>query len=154
VEVKEISLRFATDNDISGHVIKYFSHGDFSHVDIVHEDQLLGARYRGGVAIRPADYKNFTKTKIVTLQVTEEQYDAAWKFLLAQLGKPYDRSAIEGFALNRNWGSTESWFCSELAAAMLIEAKVFPHDLWLSVNKITPSDLLFALSVITDIGRD
>ena len=70
---------------------------------------------------------------------------------MAQVGKPYDETAILAFALNRDWRETDAWFCSELAAAALEAAGVFPYKLAASENKITPEDLFLAVSVISNV---
>lgn len=41
----------------------------------------------------------------------------AERFLLAQVGKPYDWTALAGIYLHRDWQQDDAWFCSELAAA-------------------------------------
>lgn len=40
----------------------------------------------------------------------------ARRWLLAQIGKPYDWTAIWSWFGSRDWQDEDSWFCSELAA--------------------------------------
>lgn len=42
--------------------------------------------------------------------------DLARRWLLAQLGKPYDWTAVWSWFGSRDWQDEDSWFCSELAA--------------------------------------
>ncbi len=128
--------------------IAWFSGGDFAHVDAVLSDgRLLGARLDNGVQIREPNYQKWAKKVVFTLPVTPEK-DAAWlSFLMAQIGKPYDKTAIWGFAAGRDWREPDSWFCSELAAAALEQAGACPV-LYTPANKITPSGFATVLSAV------
>lgn len=150
---KKIRLRFATEEGLTSRLIKYFSHGEWSHVDIIVPgllgyDRLVGARLKGGVLSRPMNYGKFVKTHTIEIPVTDDAYNRAIRFLLAQVGKPYDWTAIAAFAMNRTWSEDDSWFCSELAAAVLQQAGALPTKLADGVNKITPSDLTLMLSAM------
>lgn len=76
------------------------------------------------------------------------QSRAFYRFLRAQVGKPYDHSAIWGFASGRDWREDDSWICSELQAAALEHAGIVPNQLYLAANKITPVALAFGLSFL------
>jgi hypothetical protein len=157
--MKSIALQFSYQTDLSAELIAYFGHGaGFSHVDVVLADgRLLGARdeacetIAAGVQIRPADYARFTRKLVVTIATDTANAQSFDTFLRAQLGKPYDLRAIIGFALGRDWRESDSWFCSELVAAALETAKIFPYRLATPANKIDPDDLLLALSVIAPL---
>lgn len=118
----------------------------YTHVDIVMPDGLLlGARSDNGVLIRPSNYAAFTATRVIEIECTEKQVDAYYSFAKAQVGKPYDYLAISAFvvpALTRDWLSGTAWFCSELDAAAMFHAGIFPRALATAVNKITPFDCL------------
>lgn len=43
--------------------------------------------------------------------------DGARRWLDAQVGKPYDWTALAGMAVHRNWQDDDAWFCSELTEA-------------------------------------
>lgn len=143
-----IRLQFSTESGIESELIRTFGHGWCSHVDAVLPDNtLLGARADGGVQIRQPGYKNFTRTQIVSIPIDDKPF---LEFLHAQVGKPYDMTAIFAFAVDRDWREDDSWFCSELQAAAL-EKVWFQHKLSTVVNRITPPDLLLVLSVTLDI---
>lgn len=153
-----IKLQFSTDDEPHSVLICAFEHGDFSHVDVVLDDgRLLGARVdalgapAAGVQIRAADYKEFSAKKIVTLGANEGQTAKFLDFLHQQIGKPYDLKGIIGFVIGRDWRSPNSWFCSELVGAALEDAGVFKFDLSVKENKLTPADLLLAISVIANV---
>jgi hypothetical protein len=141
-----ITLQFVSDKSLSDTLIEWYGHGAVSHVDVVLPDGLLGARMAGGVQVRPPDYEVFTTKKLVTLPAYPAQAHAFETWLRAQIGKPYDLLAILAFAADRNWRDTHAWYCSELIAAGLETAKWFPFALSTPANKVTPQDLLLALS--------
>jgi uncharacterized protein YycO len=144
-----------------GNAIKWFTQGKIGHVDAICDGGLLlgsqEAKNLGGkpsgVQIRPQEYGNLRNKIIVHLDVTEEQHGIFWKFLLAQIGKPYDIYAIAGFIFNRDWQKDDAWFCSELIAAALQEAKIVKR-LMAPNNKITPQELLLICSAIVDIDNN
>jgi len=149
-----ITLQFVQGNDWQGQLIEWFSHGaDYCHVDTVMPDgKLLGARSDNvggaepGVQLRDPSYVGEAKTLRVDLSVTADQMAKYFSFLSAQLGKPYDMEGILAFISGRDWHQTDSWFCSELVAAGLEACGFFQWPLATSSNKVTPPDLLLAIS--------
>jgi hypothetical protein len=73
-------------------------------------------------------------------------------FAMAQVGKPYDNTAIEAFVFGRDWRQDDAWFCSELAAACLEQANAFSHKLATPVNKIDPCMLFALASTVGELG--
>ena len=143
-----IRYQLVTGTGLSSKAIAWFSGGTFSHVDAVLPDgSLLGARLDTGVSVKPPFYERWSKRVVFSLPVSPEQ-DRRWlDFLMSQLGKPYDKTAIWGFAAGRDWREEDSWFCSELGAAALEIAGGCPV-LYTPANKITPSGLATVLSAI------
>lgn len=146
---------------MSSQLIAAFSAGHLSHVDcLLPSGLLLGARsdrvggVPAGVRIRPQSYANFTRVEVMDVPSTAQQTRAFHRFLIKQIGKPYDHQAIFAFALNRDWREDDAWICSELQAAALEHAGVFRSPLYLAANKITPVALAFAASVIGGKVRD
>ena len=147
-----IVLQFACGTDFTSKAIDWFSHGWWSHVDAVLPDgRLLGARFSGGVAIRPADYLGTTKIQQVNLPCSDDMSAKFYEFLNTQVGKAYDKTAIAAFIFNRDWQNPKDWYCSELQASGLVTCGYLPHKLAIPNNKITPSDLYFLLSGLVDI---
>jgi len=149
-----IRLQFVLGMGLSSSAIAWFSAGHFSHVDaILPGGRLLGARsdrvgHRPpGVQIRPAGYEPWKERVVMTLSVTPNREKSFLGFLHTQIGKPYDSTAILGFAAGRNWRDPKDWFCSELQAAALEAAGVVPA-LYSPVNKITPAALATVMSAI------
>lgn len=142
-----IVMQFVACDDIGSNIIKRFSRGWCSHVDAVLPDgRLLGARFDGGVAIRAPDYEVFARKLQVRLQTADEVVTAFHDALYSQIGKPYDKTAIVAFALDRNWQEDDSWMCSEYQAWGLQQANFFPHPLAAIDSQITPRDLLLVVS--------
>lgn len=155
-----VTLQFSRCDDFGSDAIRLFEHGGtWSHVDSVTDSgTFLGARddvcagIPSGVQIRPKNYHDFSKVKLVGLACTDAQralYDA---FLIAQLGKPYDETAIIGLALDRDWRNPESWYCVELILAALESAGILPFPISLPCNRSTPDDGYLVCSVLTDVG--
>lgn len=136
-----MKFQFVATDDPGSKLIEAFEHGIHSHVDIVlGNGLLLGARTNGGVQIRQPGYEIFTRKDVVTLKATAQQETDFLNFLMAQIGKPYDHTAIAAFAFDRDWRSPDSWFCSELAAAATEAAQWFNKALVVPANRITPRD--------------
>jgi hypothetical protein len=145
-----VKLRFVLGRDWTSSAIGWFSGGYFSHVDAIVPTQvgvgLLGSRMdvvggqQPGVRIRPYPYESVRRQLVLSLPASPQQEKDWLAFLTAQLGKPYDKPAIWGFAFGRDWRQPDSWFCSELQAAALevcwiVKGLVFPP------NKVTPAEL-------------
>jgi hypothetical protein len=152
-----IVMQFAGSDSLTSRLIQWYDHGEFAHVDTVLPDgALLGARndvmdgYPAGVQIRGADYQQGYTLKRVTLPCTDAQEKAYYDFVMAQVGKQYDSTAIAAFAVGRDWRAPDSWFCSELNAAGLEESGVVP-PLSAPVNKVAPDDLLLVLSALVHV---
>lgn len=154
-----IRIRFVTCNDWISDGIRIYEHdGWATHAEAVMPDgSLLGAHLQGGVQIRPAGYDKATMTRELIVGLPDKtasigeaaavytmEHDFL-AFLQAQVGKPYDRTALIGLALDRDWHQADSWFCSELMAAALEECGYCPRLASLN-SHISPRDLLLGLS--------
>lgn len=147
-----IRLQFVAERRWYSAPIRWFTHGQFDHVDIIGSDGLLyGARPIGGVMGRPQNYLPFSAVKIVEVPVTQAGYEAAWEFLRAQIGKPYDFGDLISFLLWRDWQTPDHWMCSALATAYARTAGAFPFPLSSPDAKIAPADLLLVLSAIAPV---
>lgn len=154
-----IVMQFVQGSGFGADLIRWFDHGKYSHVDSVLPDgTLLGARddvidgIPSGVQIRPATYVAKEAVLRVTIPCTVNQEEAYYDFVRAQLGKPYDETAIVAFAMGRDWRAADSWFCSELCAAG-IEASGLIPPLIAPFNKIAPDDLALVVSALVEIDQ-
>lgn len=135
-----IISQFSTENALDSAAIRYLTNGSVSHVDwlmpagltlpggvLTKGGELLGARFKGGVQVRPANYAKFTLT--IKLYVSVPNIEAAYAFMLAQLGKPYDWKAIGYMALHRApafsfTADQSSWFCNALNYCFVLHGGV------------------------------
>ncbi len=134
-----IVLRFSARDALGSRLIQARTGCWASHVEIEMPDgRCLGSRYPKGVDIYEpfADYARLERYGYAGSE-------AVINFVDSQRGKPYDRSAIFGFVLNRDWQEDDSWYCSEviergnvLAGCPLVSA-AYAHVLW-------PRDQLFS----------
>ena len=118
-------------------IIRFFTFSKFSHTAIkVSEDLIIDSTLPTGV--RSITANEFAKhyPNYLELDIAVPNEDAARDFLLYQVGKPYDWTALLGMVLQRKWEEEDSWFCSELleAAAKAGGRSRFRDD----VYRITP----------------
>lgn len=154
-----ITLQFVANNSLGSRLIKWFDHGAYSHVDSVLEDgSLLGARsgkidgIAAGVQVRSAYYvARYGFVKRVRLETSNEVAASYYEFVRAQIGKPYDMTAIWGFVAGRDWMEDDAWFCSELVVAGLVCSRLLPHKPSAPCNKIAPDGALLICSMFTDV---
>lgn len=162
----QIRLRFVTDaGPISG-LIRWFTDFSFSHVEFVLDEDWLpyiqnarqlahwpdandygtiGARFEGGIQLRPSNYSKFTDIENVYVEVTDVQKQAMMKAAVEAIGTPYDVINICGIVFRQNWHEHAheicSVFCTQIlnnnGAVMLRVPKkdtpsITPRDLYLS----------------------
>lgn len=150
-----IRLKFFRGTDFSSKMIEWFSAGPYSHVAAVwSETELLDSRsdklggILPGVEIRPAKLEVYSKPALeLSLSVRSGQMMDWCEFLTRQLHRPYDKTAILGFAIGRDWRDPGSWMCSELQSAALERAGICPKLVTPS-NRITPSALATIFSAL------
>ncbi len=144
----KIVVRFVAGTGAASAMISRATFGFWaSHADAVLPDgRKIGAEF-DGVQARAADYDKgqITKELVLELKVPTQTARRFYAFLESQIGKPYDFGAIGAFVANRDWPTPDSWFCSELIAAALLECG-YLRPLAASANKITPRDLVLILS--------
>lgn len=125
----------------------------FSHIDAVlpawtgREGQLLGARFKGGVQIRPAGYLPSARATRFTIDCAPQQESLFYEFLFNQIGKPYDWRAILAFVVDRDWRCPDAWYCSELFSAALEHCGRIPR-LFAPESRLTPNDDALLLSAL------
>lgn len=139
-----IRLQFVLGHGLPSQAIAWFSAGHFSHVDAVLPDgTLLGARSDTvggkppGVQVRYPGYEKWKERVVMSIATDAVKEKLFYDFLTAQIGKPYDKTAIWGFATGRDWRDPQDWYCSELVTAAEEAAGVLPA-LYIPSNKVTP----------------
>lgn len=143
-----LELSFVTEPTIGSAVIRWFSHSNYSHIDIIVDGHRIGARsdkpVNGltGVERRPIDYGTFSRDDRLLIPVDGPHELDALEWLFKQIGKPYDTTGLfASFLFDRPtpWRDESSWWCSELGMAYLEHAGIKPCRT--PVNRITPNDL-------------
>jgi|CXWL01.1.fsa_nt_gi uncharacterized protein YycO len=113
---------FARNRSPASWLIRLACWSQWSHVAVVEDDMsVIHSTFFGGGVHRvalAALRASYSATELVDVPVPDEA--AALAFLRAQIGRPYDWTAIVGIALRRNWADPKRWFCSELLEATLI----------------------------------
>jgi hypothetical protein len=148
--------RLQQGRGLASRAIGWFGGGGYSHIDVYTVDgNLRGARsdvidgVPAGYQDRPDNYdKNIARYTIFTLNVPAAVEARYWDFSRAQVGKPYDKRGIAGFALGyRDWRAPDSWYCSEEVQANCEYANIFkslPAELW----RVDPGDNAFQFCAI------
>lgn len=156
-----IELSFVCEDTLGSKLIRWFTHSDFSHVDIIYDGKRIGARMdhpnkRGhtGVQIRPMDYGRFTRDERIIVPCLNAVPALEW--LMFQIGKPYDKEGLlRSFLFNAgrsvDWRDDRQWWCSELGMAFLEKAlgwecncpasRISPNDLYLFAGAVTQCKL-------------
>ena len=115
-----MNLLFVTSPGPSSLLIRAFEGGLSSHVGILHDNTVIDTTFRHGVRSWSIEEFNKHHTIITNISFKVPNEELGIQFLKAQIGKPYDWTALAGFLMWRDWSETDSWYCSELAIAMAI----------------------------------
>jgi uncharacterized protein YycO len=135
--MENLQLFFSNTRSIASYTVRFATWGEFGHVGIYQDGMIIEANSTiGKVVHRPFCPEEYSKYIIRTYDVPGE---LIWSLASQQVGKPYDWSAIYGFAFRRNWQSEDKWFCSELVEWCALKSG------YSLVNKaswrVTPQDL-------------
>lgn len=162
--MKDISIQFSRSKELESTLIADLCHGPFSHVDVDFGARgLLGASNspgvpvlegnEAGVAFRPHDYQDFAVRHIAIIRTTDVVADAFEGFLISQLGKGFDSSALKPMAFlsnavktRRDWRDNDLWFCSELLTCGSEKANMWGYELIVAKDRVTPGDYLLTIN--------
>lgn len=144
-----IVVRFVRGNSIPARSIQFFTWGYWNHVELYTKTGYLGAQPEGGYIIRPYSYTTFEREMFRGIELSPEKEAAFWKWQYAQIGKPYDWTAIFGLVARRDWQEDDAWFCSEVIAAGFEQvSESILNDYGKEWYKITPRDVALATRLI------
>ena len=118
-----------------------FSLAISSHCYIVDGDTLYESTGIGGV--QTLAKSSLTDQIVMTCNYTVKDRAAGIEFLKSQLGKPYDFMAVLALGIdpNRDWESTDKWYCYEYAAKAIKTANGPQFN---NVSHITETGLIAA----------
>lgn len=129
---------FTRSHTLDSFVVRVFTWSRWSHVGVIVNGMVIDAMPKSGVRhlslkkviAQSSDYE------IISVDVPNEK--EIIEFGLAQVGKPYDWSAIFSIVFSRDWHEEDKWICSELWAAAFEKfgIKAFPT----SAQRVTPED--------------
>jgi hypothetical protein len=152
-------------------VICCLTHSPFSHADLVLDDgTLLGASDNPeapiikttpsgnprGVAIRPVDYQRFAIRQDAVIATTPEIKKAFTDFCVAQIGKPFDTSALKlrtflsPLFADRDWRDDRKWFCIEMLGRASELSRLIPWRYPGIKNRMTAADFLIWIAAKID----
>ena len=105
----------------------------------------------GGVLIRsmhPWAYKFPPLT--ARIRCSDKVHDDTIAFALSQLKKPFDKIALHAFLrdraglsiLHRDWRDPAAWFCAELILRAPEVGGLFPYELIVTKDVVSPNDTL------------
>ena len=118
------AFQYILNNTICVATRSSYSHGELLFSD----NTCITAFPFRGVVRRKFDVavKNVRKNQfaIYNVYVTKAQERVIREFADAQVGKPYDWSALLALPFRANWADTEKWFCFELCAAAFQHAGI------------------------------
>lgn len=157
-----LDIQYSTSTAWQSAVIRRLTHSPWSHVDIVLPEGLLGVsgvdekiNDLGGVRIRPHKaWPYLTTPKVAHLRCSDTVRDAVIAAAKSQMDKPFDNGSLWSFLqdqaeispdtpiVERNWRDTTKWFCSELVIWSCAQGGLFPYELVVPKNRITPADTL------------
>lgn len=111
---------FSRCDSVESKAIQWFEGSRFSHCATLTDDgDVIQTLWATGVqSVTLAEFLA-ESTDWVMYEVVLKDEAAAQAFTKAQLGKPYDKAALWGIALLRNWEYDNAWYCSELVCATL-----------------------------------
>jgi len=111
-----------TRSAVSSYLLRFVLFSRWSHSAVLDDETGLvyEATAKHGFRRRPAAdfFADYPKHEIRTIPVAPVNTVSARRWLDAQIGKPYDWTAIAGFVVRYftgdMWHDADSWFCSEV----------------------------------------
>ena len=139
-----MKVHFCNSRHIGGFIIRLLTFSRWNHVAIEVGGIVYESVTAGGVRRVPAGSFPGLWEKTASVSVSVDNPGEMLTFLNAQVGKPYDWTAIFALPFRKSWHARDKWFCSELVAEALIadgsnaiprlkSYRVTPRDLWITL---------------------
>lgn len=117
-----MKLILCANNSLGSWALRAVMWSRYSHSAILDEDTSMvydSTMLQGGVRKTfVAEWlDHYPDREVREINIIDVAGARAW--LDAQVGKPYDWTALLGIALHRNWQEPDRWFCSELAETVV-----------------------------------
>lgn len=137
-----LKLLFTTESGPASALIRTFTWSDYSHVDLVFGNEVIGAYPGRGVERIPIDDRLKAASKAAFFMADGIEESAALEKAMSQINKPYDWLGVIGIGLHRDWQCQDKWFCSEFASWVAMQCG--KPLLAGNFRRITPQDLLLS----------
>lgn len=134
-----MQILFTRRGTLTCRVIRFLTWSQWSHVAVVIGDRVYEAMAATGVRCTTWQAALDGVTRHDLLSAGGADPVLAEAFLRAQVGKPYDWTAICGMFMRRDWQRDDRWECTELAAAALLAGGLQPFRK--PMNRVVPEDL-------------
>jgi cell wall-associated NlpC family hydrolase len=135
-----VQLLFTRRRHPGSALIRVTTWSDWSHVDLIDGQSVLGAVAFHGVEreLLATRLANASRAEVMTIPCADAK--AVIEAAKSQIGKPYDWLGVFGIGLHRDWQDPDRWFCSELVAWAFDVAgqPLFRRD---SLRRVTPQHL-------------
>ena len=136
-----MKLLFTRERTFTSWLIRFVTWSTYSHVDLIIEGQVYGAKSFKGVHFASLQdrLKESSSAEIMEIDFNFDE-EKINQFVYDNLGKPYDWFGAISLGLKREWQDDKKWFCSELIAVLLKEGglKIFDDKFY---GRITPQHL-------------
>lgn len=116
--MKTIKFNFHRSETIIGSLVRFRIGSYFDHVSIIMDKCVYEATMLKGTIKNQKHGIRKDVSEVISITVTDVEYDNYLKYLESRVGNRYDYGAIKGFLLNRKTQSNRGDFCSEIANAI------------------------------------
>lgn len=104
-------------------IIRTFTWSDYSHVDLVFEDDtIIAAVPFNGVMKDTLENRLKEASHYALYDIPNIDEAKAREIAESQIGKAYDWRGVIGVGFHRDWQRKDFWFCSEFATWVTIQA--------------------------------
>ncbi len=153
----ELCFQFSRSTAFASGGICWLTHSDWSHVDLIEPGRgLWGAsgpdksiKDPGGIRCRSFNpWPYLYPPKVARVQTTEEVVRKTLEWARAQDGAPFDNAALYAFLRirmglskqPRDWRDPAQWYCAEYAIRASEVGGLFPYQLIMPRNALSPND--------------
>ena len=137
-------VRFITEPGFVSWAIRRVTFCEFSHVEIVSEDQqsYIGAHAITGIQERSACYCEPSFERRYAIPVTDEQLRRGMAYARSKIGLPYNYADIAGLFLHRNITTKGRAICSQFVFNAFEAMGVYPLNVLAAYDfRVTPDTL-------------
>jgi len=141
--MQSVKILFTRRRMIGSLLIRGVTWSAFSHVEIVIDDQVIGANMLGGVSITPLKERLEKSSYAAMVNIPCSDAQAVKQAALSMVGAGYDYLALFGILIHsERFDSKARFFCSEFVAWAFakggsplirpeITGRVTPQHLWM-----------------------